>query len=149
MANFFKKLSGDFNVEHLEEAFTNFLLTNHQYIKELDKKFFQSFFNERKLTKSCIKLAGLVFERHDGFNGIFLENLEQQMDKKELMYPLIDLAFKKNLEINSTVLQKNYQNYKNGFMRTIEKPLKAGMIYKVDRTLYALKRVQGFLQQTI
>ncbi|XP_065366626.1 uncharacterized protein LOC135959593 [Calliphora vicina] len=128
--NFFKKLSGDFNVELLEESFYNFLQINHQFIKELDSKFFESFFKERKLTKSCIKLAALVFERHSNYDLIFKEHLEQHMDKKELMYPLIDLAFKKNLELDPSVLQKVYQNYKNGFMRTIEKPLKAGMIYK-------------------
>ncbi|KNC33413.1 hypothetical protein FF38_09866 [Lucilia cuprina] len=136
--NFFKKLTGDFNVELLEESFYNFLIINHQFIALLDSKFFESFFKERKLTKSCIKLAALVFERNDAYNQVFKENLELNMDKKELMYPLMDLAFKKlNLAIDSNTLQKVYQNYKNGFMRTIEKPLKAGMIYKehVDTSL--------------
>ncbi|KAM7343615.1 uncharacterized protein ACRADG_010591 [Cochliomyia hominivorax] len=129
-ANIFKKLTGDFNIELLEESLYNFLLINHQFIADLDKKFFESFFLERKLTKSCIKLACLVFARHSKYDEIFLEILETHLDKKELIYPLLDLAFKKDLEIEASILQKLYQNYKNGFMRTIEKPLKAGMIYK-------------------
>lgn len=140
-SNFFKKLNGDFNVELLEEAFYNFLLTNHHVVEQLDEKFFQSFFQERKLTKSCIKLAHLVFQRQNRFNVVFTQNLEQNLDKKELMYPLIDLAFKKQLPLEPTILQKIYQNYKNGFMRTIEKPLKAGMIYK-DNVESSLKLIE-------
>ena len=127
---FFKKLTGDFNIDVLEESLYDFFVINHSAINYLDSNFFESFFVERKLNKSSIKLAALVFERHSQYDQIFLDNLEANLDKKELMYPLMDLAFKKNLTIAPSTLQKIYQNYKNGFMRTIEKPLKAGMIYK-------------------
>lgn len=126
----FKKLEGDFNVDTLEDAFCNFLTINHQFIDSLSPKFFEAFFKERKLSKSSIKLCCLLFERNENLNSVFVEHLESNIDKKELMYPLLSLAFIKKLHIEPTLLQKVYQNYKNGFMRCIEKPLKAGVIYK-------------------
>lgn len=128
--NIFKKLEGDFNVESLEESFYNFLIVNHQYIELLETKFFDSFFIERKLSKHSIKLCCLIFERNQSLDSTFVARLESNMDKKELMYPLLSLAFCKNIPIEVPVLLKIYHTYKNGFMRCIEKPLKAGVIYK-------------------
>uniref|UniRef100_A0A1I8MI42 Nucleolar pre-ribosomal-associated protein 1 n=1 Tax=Musca domestica TaxID=7370 RepID=A0A1I8MI42_MUSDO len=127
-ANIFKKLEGEYNVESLEEAFYNFLIVNHQCIQQLGARFFESFFKERKLSKFSIKLCCLIFERNPNLQVV--EQLESNIDKKELIYPLLSLAFAKNTNIDATLMQKIYQNYKNGFMRCIEKPLKAGVIYK-------------------
>ncbi|XP_073844480.1 nucleolar pre-ribosomal-associated protein 1 isoform X2 [Musca autumnalis] len=129
-SNIFKKLEGDYNVENLEEAFYNFLLINHQFIQDLGSKFFESFFMERKLSKYSIKLCCLLFERNPNLEAVFVEQLESNIDKKELIYPLLSLAFAKNTNVDASLMQKIYQNYKNGFMRCIEKPLKAGVIYK-------------------
>ncbi|XP_061398679.1 uncharacterized protein LOC133334399 [Musca vetustissima] len=129
-SNIFKKLEGEYNVESLEEAFYNFLIINHQYVEQLGSKFFESFFKERKLSKYSIKLCCLLFERNPNLESVFLEQLESNIDKKELIYPLLSIAFAKNTEIEASLMQKIYQNYKNGFMRCIEKPLKAGVIYK-------------------
>ncbi|XP_013100119.2 uncharacterized protein LOC106082274 [Stomoxys calcitrans] len=128
--NIFKKLEGEFNVESLEEAFFNFLMINHQHIEHLGMKFFESFFKGRKLTKQSIGLCCLLFERNAALATTLEEQLDTSLEKKELIYPLLALAFGKKLTLSSSLLQKIYQNYKNGFMRAIDKPLKAGAIYK-------------------
>ncbi|XP_075165082.1 uncharacterized protein LOC142237606 [Haematobia irritans] len=128
--NVFKKLEGEFNVETLEESLYQFFVINHQYIDQLGAKFFESFFKGRKITIQSINLCCLLLERNPSLDSVFVEHLDSIIDKKELLYPLLSIAFAKNLVIDVSHLQKIYQNYKNGFMRAIDKPIKAGAIYK-------------------
>ncbi|XP_037941503.1 uncharacterized protein LOC119674437, partial [Teleopsis dalmanni] len=128
--NFVKKLGQERQVEELEEAFYNFLLLYHQNIKLLSVKFFSSLLTERKTSKSSIKLACLLLSRDTKLHQEFITQLPEKITKKELIYPLLSTAFKQNLLFESSLLQSIYQEYKNGFMKTIEKPQKAGVIYK-------------------
>lgn len=79
-----------------------------------------------------MKLALLLLERIPDKKGDLFELLPKHFSKKELVYPLIDLAVRKNMieECSLSTLSLIYQEFKNGFMKTIEKPQKAGAIYK-------------------
>uniref|UniRef100_A0A1A9W0Y5 Nucleolar pre-ribosomal-associated protein 1 n=1 Tax=Glossina brevipalpis TaxID=37001 RepID=A0A1A9W0Y5_9MUSC len=128
-----KKLPEDLrNLDQLDAAFYRFLLINHHYLKDLDEKFFACFFSmEWKTNKSQIKLAHLIYQRNDSLKECLLPYLSsQELEKKELMYALIDEAFKKNLILETEIIQKLYSTFRIGFMRAIEKPHKAGQIYK-------------------
>lgn len=80
-----------------------------------------------------MKLALLLLERIPSLNSIFFEHLTDNLTKKELVYPLLDATVNsqhiKDL-CSSQILTSVYQEFKNGFMKTIEKPQKAGVIYK-------------------
>uniref|UniRef100_A0A1B0AKD4 Nucleolar pre-ribosomal-associated protein 1 n=1 Tax=Glossina palpalis gambiensis TaxID=67801 RepID=A0A1B0AKD4_9MUSC len=120
------------NLEQLEIAFYRFLLINHHYLKNMDEKLFGCFFTtEWNTNKPRIKLARLIYQRNDLLKGCLLPYLTlQQLERKELMYPLLEEAMAKNLTLDSKILQKVYLTFKAGFMRAIEKPSKAAQIYK-------------------
>lgn len=66
-------------------------------------------------------------------NAVFFEQLTEHLSKKELVYPLLDATVtSQHIKDNcpSQILTNVYQEFKNGFMKTIEKPQKAGVIYK-------------------
>ncbi|XP_039954061.1 uncharacterized protein LOC120770554 [Bactrocera tryoni] len=128
--NLVKRFGAEMGYEQLEEALYDFLSIAHQYIPQLGAKFFGAFFVERRIAKSSIKLACLLLERDAQLDDEFVQLLPTHMHKKELVYPLIDIAFAKGLTLEPTLLQNIYQLFKSGFMKTIEKPQKAGVIYK-------------------
>ncbi|XP_011213787.3 uncharacterized protein LOC105233404 [Bactrocera dorsalis] len=128
--NLVKRFGAEMGYEQLEEALYEFLTVAHQYIPQLGAKFFGAFFVERRIAKSSIKLACLLLERDAQLDDEFVQLLPTHMHKKELVYPLIDIAFGKGLTLEPTLLQNIYQSFKSGFMKTIEKPQKAGVIYK-------------------
>lgn len=128
--NLVKRFGAEMGYEQLEEALYDFLSVAHQYIPQLGAKFFGAFFAERRLAKSTIKLACLLLERDVQLDGEFVQLLPTHVHKKELIYPLLDIAFRKRLTLEPALLQIIYQAFKSGFMKTIEKPQKAGVIYK-------------------
>uniref|UniRef100_A0A1A9VB34 Nucleolar pre-ribosomal-associated protein 1 n=1 Tax=Glossina austeni TaxID=7395 RepID=A0A1A9VB34_GLOAU len=120
------------NLEQLETAFYRFLIINHHYLKNMDEKLFACFFStEWNTNKPRIKLARLIYQRNDLLKECLLPHLaSQQLERKDLMYPLLEEAMEKNLTLDSEILQKVYLTFKAGFMRAIEKPSKAAQIYK-------------------
>ncbi|XP_053962407.1 nucleolar pre-ribosomal-associated protein 1 [Anastrepha ludens] len=128
--NFVKRFGTEMGFEQLEEALHDFLCVAHQYIPQLGAKFFGAFFAERRLAKPTIKLAGLLLKRDERLDAVFVQLLPDNMNKKELVYPLLDIAFHKQCTLDPALLQNIYQSFKSGFMKTIEKPQKAGVIYK-------------------
>ncbi|EDW80749.1 uncharacterized protein Dwil_GK11397 [Drosophila willistoni] len=118
-------------LEPLETAFLQFLEIYHHHISSCDSEFFSTFFNPtRKLSKSAIKLASLLLERQPELAKTFIELLPDHLEQKELIYPLLDVAFAKKYELPQSLLQRCYQTYKSGFMKSIEKPQKAALIYR-------------------
>ncbi|XP_004520303.1 uncharacterized protein LOC101462025 [Ceratitis capitata] len=125
-----KMYGTEMSFEQLEEVLHDFLICSHQYIPQLGVKFFGAFFVERRLTKPTIKLACLLLERDTQLEAEFVQLLPAHINKKELIYPLLDIAFRKRVALNASLLQSVYHAFKSGFMKTIEKPQKAGVIYK-------------------
>ncbi|KAL5289032.1 URB1 family protein [Megaselia abdita] len=129
------KVEVDNTFEKLEEALVNFLSVSHQLIEEfaLNGEVFKNIFYHKRITKSTVKLAILLLERVTNLNLVFFEELSENLSKKELVYPLLDATVTsghiKDLCSNQ-ILTAVYQEFKNGFMKTIEKPQKAGVIYK-------------------
>ncbi|XP_017470053.1 PREDICTED: uncharacterized protein LOC108361800 isoform X2 [Rhagoletis zephyria] len=128
--NFINSFGSEMAFEQLEEALHDFLCIAHQYIPQMGVNFFGAFFTERRIAKSTIKLACLLFERDERLGTEFKQLLPQNLNKKELVYPLLDIAFRKQLMFEPVLLHNVYQSFKSGFMKTIEKPQKAGVIYK-------------------
>ncbi|XP_017058522.1 LOW QUALITY PROTEIN: uncharacterized protein LOC108099477 [Drosophila ficusphila] len=118
-------------LEPLEAAILQFLLSYHHHLAECDNDFFDCFFtSSRKLSKSAIRLASLLLERQPRLADKFADLLPSNLEQKELIYPLLDIALTKNYQLPQPVLQRCYQTYKNGFMKSIEKPQKAALIYR-------------------
>ncbi|XP_055923704.1 uncharacterized protein LOC129954076 [Eupeodes corollae] len=125
------KSDGEMNLERLEESLYGFLLVCHQSISKLPTEVFTSIFAHKKLTKYTIRLACLLLERNSSvLQDEFIKLLPQNISKKELTYPLLNIAITNGIPLDETMLSTIYQEYKNGFMKTIEKPQKAGVIYK-------------------
>ncbi|XP_033162906.1 uncharacterized protein LOC117142807 [Drosophila mauritiana] len=138
----FYKDFGELNeqqLEPLELAVLEFLLNYHHHMDECDSEFFACFFtSSRKLSKSAIRLACLLLERQPRLTEKFAELLPSNLEQKDLVYPLLDIALTKNYQIPLPVLQRCYQTYKNGFMKSIEKPQKAALIYRENSEASAL-----------
>lgn len=130
------------NLGEFEESLCEYLQAFCHNIDDFSSKIFEICFEESdelkvKLTsKSFIKLATFLFERNEKYDEIFLQNLKAKnpiyKDKKELFYPLLNVAFSKpNLKMSeSETLKFIYQECKNGIVKSIEKPNKAAQIYK-------------------
>ncbi|XP_017082729.2 uncharacterized protein LOC108115675 [Drosophila eugracilis] len=126
-------------VEPLEAAILEFLTNYHQHLEECDSEFFACFFSSsRKVSKSAIRLATFVLERQPRLAEKFAELLPINLEQKELVYPLLNIALTKKFELPQPVLQRCYQTYKNGFMKSIEKPQKAALIYREHAEASAL-----------
>uniref|UniRef100_A0A6P4F9J9 Uncharacterized protein LOC108048054 n=1 Tax=Drosophila rhopaloa TaxID=1041015 RepID=A0A6P4F9J9_DRORH len=133
LLNFYKDFCelSEQHLEPLEAAILQFLLSYHHHLTECDSDFFACFFtSSRKLSKSAIRLASLLLERQPRLAEKFAELLPSNLEQKELVYPLLDIALTKNYQLPQPVLQRCYQTYKNGFMKSIEKPQKAALIYR-------------------
>nr|XP_036672981.1 uncharacterized protein LOC118877626 [Drosophila suzukii] len=126
-------------LEPLEAAILQLLINYHHHLEECDSDFFACFFTtSRKLSKSAIRLASLLLDRKPRLAEKFAELLPSNLDQKELVYPLLDIALTKNYQLPQAVLQRCYQTYKNGFMKSIEKPQKAALIYREHAEASAL-----------
>ncbi|SPP88135.1 uncharacterized protein LOC117589552 [Drosophila guanche] len=118
-------------LEPLEAAILQFLISFHHHLVECDSSFFACFFTStRKISKSAIRLASLLLERQPRLSATFVELLPENLEQKELVYPLLDIALSNNYQLPQALLQRCYQTYKNGFMKSIEKPQKAALIYR-------------------
>ncbi|KAH8360213.1 hypothetical protein KR093_011443, partial [Drosophila rubida] len=119
-------------LEHLESALLQFLTGLHHHLATCDAKFFDCFFStsNRKLSKPAISLVCLLLQRNAKLATTFAELLPAHLQQKELIYPLLDVAFSRGYKLEQSLLQRCYQTYKNGILKSIEKPLKAAVIYR-------------------
>ncbi|EDV94645.1 uncharacterized protein LOC6567523 [Drosophila grimshawi] len=122
-------------LEQLELAMLEFLLSQHHHLAGCDAAFFSCFFStsNRKLSKSAVRIACLLLERNPQLAKTFAQLLSAHVEQKELIYPLLDVAFRRGYHQQfeeATLLQRCYQVYKNGILKSIEKPQKAALIYR-------------------
>lgn len=119
-------------LEQLETALLHFLRSHHHHLSTIDVEFFECFFStsNRKLSKAAVSLACLLLQRNAKLSQRFAELLPSHLEQKELIYPLLDVAFRSGYQLEQSLLQRCYQTYKNGILKSIEKPQKAAVIYK-------------------
>ncbi|XP_034485112.1 uncharacterized protein LOC117789995 [Drosophila innubila] len=119
-------------LEQLETAMQQFLSSQHHHLSTCDAEFFACFFStsNRKLSKSAVNLACLLLQRNGKLAQSFAKLLPEHLEQKELIYPLLDVAFSSGYQLEQSLLQRCYQTYKNGILKSIEKPLKAAVIYR-------------------
>lgn len=129
--NSIKDVGSELVYEKIEESIYLYLIEFSHNIGDLPNEILEVIFSSTKITKSTSKLATLIYDRNPKLNEIFLKLLKTNLTKKELIYPLLNIFFgKKGLEIDSKLLPQIYSEYKNGIIKSIEKPQKAGVIYK-------------------
>lgn len=137
-----RQVDVDINFERIEDALFNYLSTFYHNIGDVPADLFKAIFECRKLNKPTVKLASLLLERNNDLNSVFLEILPARVSRKELIYPLLNVACRKAITFEATILTAMYAEFKNGILKTIEKPQKAGVIYKenVYSSLFLIER---------
>lgn len=135
------------NLEAFEQKFHEYLLCFCHNIGDLSGKLFEIVFTptpgdedilkSKAASKSFQKLLCFIFERDASLDKIFLANIlslnKIHKDSKELFFPLLNVAFKKNIfksKESQEKLKTIFSEYKNGILKTIEKPNKAAQIYR-------------------
>ena len=135
------------NLEAFELKFHEYLQCFCHNIGDLSGKLFEMVFSpppgdedtlkSKCASKSFQKLLCFIFERDASLDKIFLANIMSlnkiHKDCKELFFPLLKVAFKKNIfksKESKEKLKTIFSEYKNGILKTIEKPNKAAQIYR-------------------
>lgn len=126
------------HVDVLENSLHTYLSIFCQSFGDISVKCFEKIIlcQTDNFTKTTIRLATLLLERIPNVTEIFVQLLSnnQLLDKKvlckETIYPLLNVIVWRNPVISTTALTKLYDEFKQGILRTIEKPLKAGVIYR-------------------
>lgn len=125
------KGTSDISINALSDALTDHLSHFHNSIGDVPEDLLQTICVGGKNTKPMTKLVSLLLERNASLIPIFCGNLEGNFTKKELMYPLLRIILaRKPVHIGKDLLGRIFGEYKNGIMKSIEKPLKAGVIYR-------------------
>lgn len=125
-----RKHEVEINYQIIEEALYAYLVVYYHHIADVNRDLFDAIFEAKRLNKASIKLACLLIERNSNLLDRLPKLIETNMTKKELIYPLINVVAVKNIELDGKLLSKLYADYKNGILKTIEKPNKAAVIYK-------------------
>lgn len=132
------KLHANVQIDVLENALHAYLSIFCQSFGDISEKCFEeiALCQTDNFTKTTIRLATLLLERNLNVIEIFVQLLSsnQLLDKKvlckETIYPLLNVIVWRNPVISTIALTKLYDEFKQGILRTIEKPLKAGVIYR-------------------
>ncbi|XP_055628207.1 uncharacterized protein LOC129769765 [Toxorhynchites rutilus septentrionalis] len=125
----------ELNLETFEVALHSYLDTFSHNIAHLEGDLFQCFFESKRIGKPMVKLAAFLLGRDARFGDTFLANIPNNVSKKELVYPLMNVASLKGIfdggnEQHKQLLATIYNEFKSGLNKTIEKPGKAAVIYK-------------------
>ncbi|XP_058831379.1 uncharacterized protein LOC131689975 [Topomyia yanbarensis] len=125
----------ELNLDSLDEAMLSYLETFSHNIGHMKQDIFRCFFESKRIGKPMVKLATFLLARGTGFDSILLEMITANISKKELVYPLINVAVQKNIfkdgnDDHKKLLAAAYNEFKSGINKTIEKPGKAAVIYK-------------------
>uniref|UniRef100_A0A2M4ADA7 Putative nucleolar pre-ribosomal-associated protein 1 n=1 Tax=Anopheles triannulatus TaxID=58253 RepID=A0A2M4ADA7_9DIPT len=127
-------------LEELETALHAYLSTFTHSIAQVDVQLLEVVFeNRQRVTKSLVKLTTFLLARDSRFEVPLLELIGKHTSKKELVYPLLNVAFRRSvlsatsLEQDSKLrplLSKLYAEFKGGIQKMLEKPHKAAVIYR-------------------
>ncbi|XP_052873118.1 uncharacterized protein LOC128278429 [Anopheles cruzii] len=133
--------STESSLDELETALLGYFSVFTHAIAFVDVPLMAVLFEKRqRLGKPLVKLACFLFARDSRFDGTVLELIGQHTTKKELVYPLLDVAFQRSVfdggessEDDTTrrlLLAKLYAEFKGGIQKALEKPHKAAVIYR-------------------
>jgi len=121
-------LNTTLDLSQFEESLRAYLLTFPHSLDDFSCEIFKIVFQDDvSLTKSYLQLIVLLFSRKNEWNDLFISNALKI--KKEFLYPLLHIAFKKNI-VNDEILKPLYAEFKSGIIRAVEKPNKAAQIYR-------------------
>lgn len=120
----------EINYQVIEDALLAYLTVHYHHLANIHDDLFNAIFQAKRLNKSAIKLACLLLERKSNLIERLPKLIEDNMPKKELIYPLLNVVAVKNITLSDKLLAALYAEYKNGIMKTIERPAKAAVIYK-------------------
>ncbi|KAG5666236.1 hypothetical protein PVAND_017833 [Polypedilum vanderplanki] len=125
--NAVKNPSFDFSAEFCD-IFYDYLSTFIHNIADTTIALFElALLDELTVNRSFIKLLIMIFMHNDVNNDFFIANVLNL--KKEILYPILHIAFRKELIVNKTMTSL-YQTFKSGILRTIEKPNRTAQIYR-------------------
>lgn len=125
-----RKTDVEINYQIIEEALYSYLAVYYHHIANVQDDLLDSVFEAKRLNKSAIKLACLLIDRDSNHLDRLPKLIEDNMKRKELVYPLLNVIAVKNINLDDKLLSKLFADYKNGILKTIEKPQKAAVIYK-------------------
>lgn len=128
--------------ERFEDAVYCYLKVFYHSIGSVPDDLFTAILRSGKPSKLAIKLASLLLERNKDFTESFVQLLPTLTTKKELLYPLLNVVANGALKLEPSLLSSMYSEFKSGIMKTIEKPQKAGVIYKenIFSTLFLIEQ---------
>lgn len=128
------KVAIEINYQVIEEAMFIYLSVYfHHFVADIpDSKLFNAIFNVKRLNKSTIKLAILLLERKSNLIDLVPDLIGKNLSKKELIYPLLNSVaiIKRSILNDSKLVAQLYGEFKNGIIKSMEKPTKAAVIYK-------------------
>uniref|UniRef100_A0A182RST1 Nucleolar pre-ribosomal-associated protein 1 n=1 Tax=Anopheles funestus TaxID=62324 RepID=A0A182RST1_ANOFN len=126
-------------LDELEQTLCDYFAMFPHSIAHIDPDLMRVFFdNKRRISKATIKLATFLLGRSSHLHGPFLELVGQNTAKKDLVYPLLNVAFRRgiiteatmeNAEVKSLMTQI-YAEFKGPILKMLEKPNKAAVIYR-------------------
>ncbi|KAJ6645200.1 Nucleolar pre-ribosomal-associated protein 1 [Pseudolycoriella hygida] len=137
-----KQTSDHLMNERFEDAIYNYLKVYYHSIGSVPDELFTAILTCGKQSKLSVKLASLLLERNKKLSDIFIQLLPTLTTKKELIYPLLNVVANGSLKLGTNLLSSMYAEFKNGIMKAIEKPQKAGVIYKenIFSTLFLIEQ---------
>ncbi|XP_031625508.1 uncharacterized protein LOC116342147 [Contarinia nasturtii] len=128
--NLISHVNVEINYQVIEEALVAYLSIYYHHLSDVHDDLFNAIFDAKRLNKVAIKLACLLLERKSNLIVRLPKLIEDNMSKKELIYPLLNVVAVKHIDLSGKLLTHLYAEYKNGIMKAIEKPAKAAVIYK-------------------
>ncbi|XP_053677942.1 uncharacterized protein LOC128728340 [Anopheles nili] len=126
-------------LEQLESALHAYLSTFTHSIAYVDPALMRGFLdNSRRIGKPLVKLACFLLARSVHFQEPFLEVVGDQAAKKELVFPLLNVAFRQGIlteamledDHGKQLLMQLYKEFKGPILKMLEKPNKAAVIYR-------------------
>ncbi|XP_053659447.1 uncharacterized protein LOC128708494 [Anopheles marshallii] len=126
-------------LEELEQNLCDYFDMFPHSIAHIDPDLMRVFFDtNRRISKATIKLATFLLARCSHLHAPFLQLVGQNVAKKELVYPLLNVAFRRGIITEGTVeaqegkqlLAQIYAEFKGPILKMLEKPSKAAVIYR-------------------
>uniref|UniRef100_A0A182MG84 Uncharacterized protein n=1 Tax=Anopheles culicifacies TaxID=139723 RepID=A0A182MG84_9DIPT len=131
--------SGVIELEELEQTLHDYFDMFPHSIAQVDPDLMRVFFdNSRRVSKAMIKLATFLLARGTHFHAPFLQLVGENAAKKDLVYPLLNVAFRRGIITETTAQEKEvktllaqiYAEFKGPILKMLEKPNKAAVIYR-------------------
>lgn len=132
------------NNDRIEEALHTYLQTFSHNIGDVPAaQLLTVVFASKRLAKSTVRLATLLVERDAQLLPTVVALLPAHVGRKELVYPLLNVICRRAaFQLPADLLASVYAEFRNGILKTIEKPQKAAVIYKenVYASLWLVER---------